>query len=105
MPRVFGKGSRSQPAALVSDRDLVFVQRAMGAILDPTSDPIDNTLTKVGVDATNPGGADFAERLTIAEEQRAGYAVSCSPPAYRFNAVSAAASGNSVAPATSALPQ
>ena len=54
-----------------ADRDLVFVQRAMGAILDPTSDPIDNTLTKVGVDATKPGGADFAERLTIAEEQRA----------------------------------
>ena len=54
-----------------ADRDLVFVQRAMGAILDPTSDPIDNTLTKVGVDATKPGGVDFAERLTIAEEQRA----------------------------------
>jgi UbiD family decarboxylase len=54
-----------------ADRDLVFVERAMGAILDPTSDPVDNTLTKVGVDATKPGGVDFAERLTIAEEQRA----------------------------------
>jgi 2,5-furandicarboxylate decarboxylase 1 len=54
-----------------ADRDLVFVHRAMGAILDPTSDPVDNTLTKVGVDATKPGGADFAERLVIAEEQRA----------------------------------
>ena len=54
-----------------ADRDLVFVHRAMGAILDPTSDPVDNTLTKVGVDATKPGGADFAERLTIADEQRA----------------------------------
>jgi UbiD family decarboxylase len=54
-----------------ADRDLVFVQRAMGAILDPTSDPVDNTLTKVGVDATKPGGRDFAERLTIADEQRA----------------------------------
>ena len=43
----------------------------MGAILDPTSDPVDNTLTKVGVDATKPGGADFAERLTIDDEQRA----------------------------------
>jgi 3-polyprenyl-4-hydroxybenzoate decarboxylase len=43
----------------------------MGAILDPTSDPVDNTLTKVGVDATKPGGTDFAERLTITEEQRA----------------------------------
>ena len=53
-----------------ADRDLVFVHRAMGAILDPTSDPLDNTLTKVGVDATKPGGVDFAERLTIADEQR-----------------------------------
>jgi len=26
-----------------------------GVILDPTSDPVDNTLTKVGVDATKPG--------------------------------------------------
>jgi hypothetical protein len=42
-----------------------------GAILDPSSDPLDNTLTKVGVDATKPSGADFAERLRIAEEQRA----------------------------------
>ncbi|MBV8335630.1 MAG: UbiD family decarboxylase [Alphaproteobacteria bacterium] len=50
-----------------ADRDLVFVHRAMGAILDPTSDPVDNTLTKVGVDATKPGGADFAERLVIAD--------------------------------------
>jgi 3-polyprenyl-4-hydroxybenzoate decarboxylase len=53
-----------------ADRDLVFVYRAMGAILDPTSDPLDNTLTKVGIDATKPGGVDFAERLTIADEQR-----------------------------------
>jgi 3-polyprenyl-4-hydroxybenzoate decarboxylase len=43
----------------------------MGAILDPTSDPVDNTLTKVGVDATKPSGADFAERLAISDEQRA----------------------------------
>jgi UbiD family decarboxylase len=54
-----------------AERDLVFVHRAMGAILDPTSDPVDNTLTKVGVDATKPGGGDFAERLTINDEQRA----------------------------------
>jgi UbiD family decarboxylase len=54
-----------------ADRDLIFIQRAMGAILDPTSDPVDHTLTKVGVDATKPGGRDFAERLTIADEQRA----------------------------------
>jgi len=54
-----------------ADRDLVFVHRAMGAILDPTSDPVDNTLTKVGIDATKPGGVDFAERLVIAETQQA----------------------------------
>ena len=54
-----------------ANRDLVFVHRAMAAVLDPTSDPIDNTLTKVGVDATKPGGADFAERLRIGDEQRA----------------------------------
>jgi 3-polyprenyl-4-hydroxybenzoate decarboxylase len=29
-----------------ADRHLVFVHRAMGAIFDPTSDPVDNTLTK-----------------------------------------------------------
>jgi 2,5-furandicarboxylate decarboxylase 1 len=54
-----------------AERDLVFVPRAMGAILDPTSDPNDNTLTKIGIDATKPQGADFAERLTISDEQRA----------------------------------
>jgi UbiD family decarboxylase len=53
-----------------AERDLVFVPRAMGAVLDPTSDPADNTLTKIGIDATKPQGADFAERLTIADAQR-----------------------------------
>ena len=43
----------------------------MGAALDPTSDPGANTLTKTGIDATKPQGADFAERLTIADAQRA----------------------------------
>ncbi len=43
----------------------------MGAILDPTSDPENHTLTKVGIDATKPAGRDFAERLTISAEQRA----------------------------------
>src|SRR5262245_636792 len=54
-----------------ADRDLMFVQRAMGAILDPTSGPKDNTLTKMGIDATRPAGQDHAERLVIPEEQRA----------------------------------
>jgi len=54
-----------------ADRDFVFIPGAMGAILDPTSDPEDNTLTKLGVDATKPAGRDFAERLTIDDGQRA----------------------------------
>jgi 2,5-furandicarboxylate decarboxylase 1 len=54
-----------------AERDLVFIPRAMGAVLDPTSDPIDNTVTKIGIDATKPQGADFAERLTIGDDQRA----------------------------------
>jgi 2,5-furandicarboxylate decarboxylase 1 len=53
-----------------ADRDFVFIPGAMGAILDPTSDPEDHTLTKLGVDATKPSGRDFAERLTIANDQQ-----------------------------------
>ena len=53
-----------------ADKDFVFIPGAMGAILDPTSDPEDHTLTKLGVDATKPSGRDFAERLTIAGGQR-----------------------------------
>jgi len=59
-----------------ADRDLVFIHRVMGAILDPSSDPLDSTSTKLSVDATKPGGVDFAQRLTIADEQRAGSAIS-----------------------------
>jgi 2,5-furandicarboxylate decarboxylase 1 len=54
-----------------ADKDLVFIPNAMGATLDPTSDPKDFTLTKVGIDATKPSGRDFAERLSISDEQRA----------------------------------
>ena len=54
-----------------ADKDITLIHGAMGAILDPTSDPVDHTLTKVGIDATKPTGRDFAERLTIADEQRA----------------------------------
>ena len=54
-----------------ADRDITFIYGAMGAILDPTSDPENHTVTKVGIDATKPGGRDFAERLTITDEQRA----------------------------------
>ena len=54
-----------------AEKDIVFVPGAKGAILDPTSDPEHFTVTKMGIDATRPAGREFAERLTISEEQRA----------------------------------
>ncbi len=54
-----------------ADKDFIFIPGAKGAILDPTSDPQNFTVTKVGIDATRPSGRDFAERLTISEDQRA----------------------------------
>jgi 2,5-furandicarboxylate decarboxylase 1 len=54
-----------------AEKDIVFIPGCKGAILDPTSDPETFTLTKMGIDATRPIGKDFAERLVIAEEQRA----------------------------------
>jgi len=54
-----------------AEKDIVFIPGAKGAILDPTSDPETFTVTKMGIDATKPLGKDFAERLTISEEQRA----------------------------------
>ena len=53
-----------------ADQDVTLIHGAMGAILDPTSDPEDHTVTKVGIDATKPTGRDFAERLTISQDQR-----------------------------------
>lgn len=54
-----------------AERDIILIPGAKGAILDPTSDPDDFTLTKMGIDATKPLGRDFAARLTISDEQRA----------------------------------
>ena len=54
-----------------AERDIVFIPHSKGAILDPSSDPEEFTVTKMGIDATRPLGRDFAERLTISEEQRA----------------------------------
>jgi UbiD family decarboxylase len=54
-----------------AEKDIIFIPGAKGAILDPTSDPQTFTLTKMGIDATRPAGRDFAERLTISDEQRA----------------------------------
>ena len=53
-----------------AEQDVTYIHGAMGAILDPTSDPKDHTVTKVGIDATKPTGRDFAERLTISDPQR-----------------------------------
>jgi UbiD family decarboxylase len=54
-----------------AERDIVFIPHAKGAILDPSSDPEAFTVTKMGIDATKPLGRDFAERLTISDEQSA----------------------------------
>ena len=54
-----------------AEKDIVFIPGCKGAILDPTSDPETFTVTKMGIDATRPAGKDFAERLTISDEQRA----------------------------------
>jgi 3-polyprenyl-4-hydroxybenzoate decarboxylase len=54
-----------------AESDIMFMPGCKGAILDPTSDPETFTLTKMGIDATRPLGKDFAERLTISDEQRA----------------------------------
>ncbi len=53
-----------------AEKDIFFVPGAKGAILDPSSDPENFTLTKMGIDATRPWGRDFAERLVVAEEDR-----------------------------------
>jgi UbiD family decarboxylase len=54
-----------------AEKDIVLIPGCKGAILDPTSDPETFTVTKMGIDATRPVGKDFAERLTISDEQRA----------------------------------
>jgi len=54
-----------------AEKDIFFIPGAKGAILDPTSDPQNFTVTKMGIDATRPSGRDFAERLVISNEQRA----------------------------------
>ena len=54
-----------------AEKDIITIPNAKSAILDPTSDPKTFTVTKMGIDATRPSGADFAERLSISEAQRA----------------------------------
>ena len=53
------------------EKDIFLVPGVKGAIIDPTSDPENFTVTKMGIDATRPAGREFAERLVIPDEQRA----------------------------------
>ena len=54
-----------------AEKDIVMIPGVKSAIIDPTSDPVTFTVTKMGIDATAPTEAGFAERLTISDEQRA----------------------------------
>jgi UbiD family decarboxylase len=47
---------------------MLLIPGGMGAVLDPMSDPKDNTITKVGIDATLPLGGKHAERLKLPDE-------------------------------------
>jgi len=51
-----------------SAEKMLLIPGGMGAVLDPMSDPKDNTVTKVGIDATLPLGGKHAERLRLPEE-------------------------------------
>ena len=54
-----------------AEKDIVLIPGAKAAVIDPSSDPETFTLTKMGIDATRPHGREFAERLTISDEQKA----------------------------------
>jgi UbiD family decarboxylase len=53
-----------------AEKDIVLIPGVKSAIIDPTSDPVAFTVTKMGIDATAPIDETFAERLVISEEQR-----------------------------------
>jgi UbiD family decarboxylase len=53
-----------------ADRDLLVIGGSLGAMLDPSAD--DRGITaKLGIDATRPFGAPFAEKLVMAPERMA----------------------------------
>ncbi|WP_424629862.1 UbiD family decarboxylase [Bradyrhizobium sp. SYSU BS000235] len=54
-----------------AEKDVFMVPGVKSAIIDPTSDPKNFTVTKMGIDATAPLEDGFAERLVISDEQRA----------------------------------
>jgi 2,5-furandicarboxylate decarboxylase 1 len=53
-----------------AEKDIIMIPGVKSAIIDPTSDPLTFTVTKMGIDATAPTEVGFAERLTISDEQR-----------------------------------
>src|SRR5881409_1462322 len=53
-----------------ADRDLVVVAGSLGALLDPSADERGVT-AKLGIDATRPFGAPFAEKLVAAPDRMA----------------------------------
>ena len=54
-----------------AEKDIIFVPGAKAAVIDPISDPDTFTVTKMGIDATRPYGREFAERLSISDQQKA----------------------------------
>ncbi|MBN8969388.1 MAG: UbiD family decarboxylase [Rhizobiales bacterium] len=54
-----------------AERDVLLIPGVKSAIIDPTSDPNNFTVTKMGIDATAPLDEKYAERLVISDEQRA----------------------------------
>lgn len=53
-----------------ADRDLVVIPGSLGAILDPSASE-DGVTAKMGIDATKPLGAPFAEKLMMDVEKMA----------------------------------
>lgn len=55
-----------------AEKDILMMPGVKSAIIDPTSDPKNFTVTKMGIDATAPMEEGFAaERLSVSDEQRA----------------------------------
>jgi 2,5-furandicarboxylate decarboxylase 1 len=53
-----------------ADRDLVVISGSLGALLDPSADE-QGVTAKLGIDATRPFGAPFAEKLVMAPDRMA----------------------------------
>src|SRR5580698_79072 len=53
-----------------AEKDILMVPGVKAAIIDPSSDPVTFTVTKMGIDATAPINEEFAQRLIISPEQR-----------------------------------